>query len=403
MQADKARKHTGATGISVAVVGVALILGYWIYRTGPETRTEDEVRPPKMVKAIAVHPAPGPIHVLAYGSVIPARRVTVEPQVSGQVIRQHEALRPGGFISTGEELYAIDPTLAELDLAGAKAEVARAEASLAEARRRLDEGRRLAEESVIPATELASLETTCRMQEATLERLKASQLRAVEELARHVIKAPFNAVVVDEGVELGQRVTPGDVTVTLVGTDDFWVRASVPADKLPWVRLPKKDQPGAPAVVILDTGEGTTIRYPGRVIQLLGDLTEVGRMARVLIQVEDPLSLQPEVRRPPLLLGSYVQIEIDAGEIPDVLTISRAALREGNRIWVVDANQQLQIREVKVRWAEGDSVLIDPALAPDEHLIVSGLRTALPGMEVKPQLDEAGDLSANERPDPITP
>ncbi|MCB1129089.1 MAG: biotin/lipoyl-binding protein, partial [Verrucomicrobiae bacterium] len=178
MQADNTQKRTHATGLSIAVIGVAVALGYWIHRTGPKTQAEEDVRPPRIVKAVSPTPAPARIHVVAYGSVVPARRVTVEPQVSGHVIRLHEGLRPGGFVKAGDELYAIDPTLAELELAGAEAQVARAEAGLAEARRRLEEGRRLAEESVIPATELASLETTCRMQEAELQRLKADRLRA---------------------------------------------------------------------------------------------------------------------------------------------------------------------------------------------------------------------------------
>lgn len=373
----------------MGLVAGALAIGWWIYRTGPTTQPEEEKRPPKLVRTIQIVPEARPIRVTAFGSVVPARRVVIEPQVSGHVVRQNPALRPGSLLKEGDELYAIDPTLTELDLSEAGAEVGRVEAVLAEAQRRLEEGRRLAQESVIPATELASLEATVRIQTAELERLRARRARTLELLERHVVRVPFNAVVVEEAVELGQRVTPGDGTVTLVGTDEFWVQASVPTDKLPWIRRPSGEAPGAAVVVQLDTGNGHLIDYPGEVIQLLGDIEEVGRMARVLIAVQDPLQLEGAGGPSPLLLGSYVRVAIDAGEIEDVLAIERSALREGDRIWVVDTRSRLQIREVEVRWSEGETVLIDPVLEPGESLIVSDLRVALPDMEVKPQPADA--------------
>jgi RND family efflux transporter MFP subunit len=370
-----------------------------VYRTGPTTEPETPQRSPKIVKTVTPLPATHAIRLSAYGSVVPARRVVIEPQVSGHVIRQHPGLRPGGQLKTDEELYAIDPRLTELDLAEAEADLKRVRAVLLEARRKLEEGRRLATELVIPATELAALESAVEIQKAELERLTARRDRNVELLERHIVRAPFNALVIEEAVELGQRVTPGDATVTLVGTDEFWVQAALPTDQVPWVRLPEANRPGASVQVDLDTGEGRRVTYRGEVVQLLGDLDQVGRMARVLIRVTDPLQLAESADRPPLLLGSYVRVGIDAGELHQVLAVDRAAVREGNRIWVVDANSRLQIREVTVRWREGETLLIDVVLKPNESLIVSDLRVALPDQEVKPQ--PAEDELADASPAPV--
>lgn len=374
--------------MALLLAGAGMV-SVWIYVTGPTTQPEEEKRPPKTVKTSTLQPTTHPISVTAFGTVIPARRVIVEPQVSGHIVRLSPKLIPGGQLREGEELYAIDSQLAELSRREAEAELARGEAELKEAQRKWQEGQRLAAESVIPATELASLESELRMREAELERLKARSARTVELLQRHVVRAPFNAVVVAEAIEVGQRVDPGDATATLVGTDEFWVRVALPTDKVPWVQLPGPHKPGASASILLDTGEGSPLRYNGRVIQLLGDMEEEGRMARVLIRVEDPLGLNSTAPAPPLLLGSYVRVEIEAGQLEHVLVIDRPALREGDRIWIVDAANRLQIRKVNVRWRDETTVSIDadlePALRAGEQLVVSDLRVALPDMEVKPQ------------------
>jgi RND family efflux transporter MFP subunit len=292
-------------------------------------------------------------------------------------------------LQEGEELYAIDSKLIELDLQVNKAEIDRAQAQLDEDRRKWTEGQQLAADQLIPTTELASLESAVHMQQAELERLKARQARNQELLVRHIVRTPFNAIVLDEAIEIGQRVQPGDTTVTLVGTDEFWVQASLPTDQLRWVQLPSADRAGAGAVVLLDPGNGQSTRFEGEVLQRLGDLTEVGRMARILIRIQDPLRLGATGHNAPLLLGSYVRVEIDAGELKNVLALDRAALREGDRIWVADPEGRLQIRPVVVRWRKDETVYIDDAMQPGEVLIVSNLRVALPGMAVQPQSVEA--------------
>ncbi|MGI9244524.1 MAG: efflux RND transporter periplasmic adaptor subunit, partial [Verrucomicrobiales bacterium] len=123
----------------------------------------------------------------------------------------------------------------------------------------------------------------------------------------------------------------------------------------------------------------------GRVVRLLGDLEALGRMARVLIAVDEPLAGSGDANGLPLLLGSYARVEIEAGELEDVIAIPRTALRDGDRLWAVDASNTLQIHETELRWVDGETLLVNNTLAAGEKLIVSGLRAALPGMEVDPQ------------------
>lgn len=87
----------------------------------------------------------------------------------------------------------------------------------------------------------------------------------------------------------------------------------------------------------------------------------------------------------PLLLGSFVRVEIEAGILENVLVIPQGTLREGQKIWVVDQKNELQIRDVEILWVRQDSVLIGNVMRPGEQLIASDLKAPLPGLKVNPQ------------------
>ncbi len=376
-------KATQSRWKSVLVVVVGVLLGWWFFWTGPVTKPVVKEQPAKVVQTIRVRPGTQPITITAYGTVIPARQVTIQPEVTGLVARQHPELMPGGRVKQGEVLFEIDPTLMELTVEESAASVAQAEAGFKEAERKRDEAQRLANDHLVPESELKALEAAVRIRKADLERLKAGLARSKELLKRHQVRAPFNALVVDEAVETGQRVDTGFEAVTLVGTDEFWIKAALPMDKLERIDSRPGHGEGLAAEVYLATGDGKTCHRSGRVVRVLGDLEKTGRMARVLVKIADPLGLQGEADSEPFLLNSYVRVEIDAGTLENVLAIDRAALRENQRIWVVGADHKLQIRDVTVRWSTEETIYIDNVLKPDEVLVVSSLRVALPGMKVR--------------------
>ena len=121
----------------------------------------------------------------------------------------------------------------------------------------------------------------------------------------------------------------------------------------------------------------------GQVLRLMGELDPEGRMARLLIVIDDPLNLRSGEHDGKILLGSYVQVRIDGGYIDKVYSIPRPALREGDVIWVQDNESKLQIRTVSVVWRRADDVLVHVDLRPGEKLILSRLQSPLPGIQVK--------------------
>lgn len=396
------QRRTISILLPLAIVGIGVVLGGILVLTGPTTSADEKVSAVTIVRTMALSPRTESVSVAAYGPIIPARRVTIEPQVSGQVIHYHEALVPGGFIGEGEELVAIDPSDYELELAEHESALEQALFEL-----EVEKGRQVVAQREWQLLESDLMESEVnqslvlrkphlRRTEAMIRSATNEIARAELALSRTSVTSPFNAMVLDEVIEQGQLVQAGSEIATLVGTDEFWVQATLPMAELRRIQLPGPGQPGASATVYLDAGNGHLVAWPGTVVRLLSDLEPTGRMARVLISVKDPLGLSGDGSKLPLLLGSYVRAEVDAGTLTNILVIPRSALREGERIWVVDDENSLHIRDTEILWTRPDTVIIANVINAGEQLVISGVRTALPGMKVNPQSD--APTSAEEKP-----
>lgn len=360
--------------------------------TAPTTEPVEKVKAVKIVQTIDAKPSDQAIYVRAEGIVIPTREVTIKPEVRGRVLEQHEKLVPGGRVGIGEKLVSIDRAEYELALKEHQAALEEAEFAIA-----VEEGRQVVAKREFGLLEKdldgSSVNQALVLRQPHLERAQAILAKAENEIARAElalrrtnIYAPFNAIVIEESVEVEQLVTSGDSICKLAGSDAFWVRVSIPFEYLRRIKMSESGEPGSNVTVYLDKGAGIRAEWSGIVERLLGDLDPETRMARVLIRVDDPLGLEATENssRFPLLLGSYVSVGIDAGVLENVITIPRKALHENN-LWLVDDSDELQIRATRVLWREDETLLVENVLEDGERVIVSDLRAALPGMKVSPQ------------------
>ncbi len=394
------KKFTGYILIFLVAAGTALGL----YASRPQAKKSKMRSPVPLVKTIKVSPRSEQVYVEAFGTVIPAKKMAVLSEVEGRIIDINPELIPGGLINKGSLVVRIDPTDYALLISERKAEVTEAQYKL-----ELEKGRqviakqewRLLEEK-IAATQtgksLALREPHLRSVRAQLEAAKSRLAAAELEEKRTTIRASFNALILEEFVEKGQLVGRQTQIATLVGTDYFWVQASIPLARLARITFPEKTgQKGAGVRIILQINEGLSIIRHGFAFKLLGDLDSKGRMARMLIKVNDPLKLAAKAAenvegksdKDKILLGSYVKVEIDAGVLDNVYAIPRQALRAGDRIWILNQKNRLDIRPVDIVWRRQDEILVTVELAPQERLIVSRLQSPLPGMKVQSDVDMA--------------
>ena len=96
----------------------------------------------------------------------------------------------------------------------------------------------------------------------------------------------------------------------------------------------------------------------------------------------------------PLLLGSYVEVEIAATRLTNVVEVPRSAVHEGNIVYVMAPDNTLDVRQVEVAWGRPDSVLVRSGLNEGELVIRSRLGTAVQGMLLR-RADQSSSPSAS--------
>jgi multidrug efflux pump subunit AcrA (membrane-fusion protein) len=389
-----------AGGIGVAVLLVKL-------KTPP--KKAERANRPTPVKVLVAVESSQPIRVVANGTVVAAQEIVVQPELMGRVVWKNPELVPGGKLKKGEPLLRIDPRdytaaveqqLAQLESRRLAFEQERSRRVIAQREWDLfgDAGAPDADPDA-EGRSLALREPHLRSAEASLRAAQTAVEQSRIALSRTQIIVPFNALVQSENVDIGQLVSPSAQLARLVGTDAFWVQVSVPVDNLPWIRIPGlTGDDGSPATVSQQIG-ASRIERKGKVVRLFGDLDPVGRMARVLVEIPEPLraddraeaakgavrdgASDPRSSSLPLLLGAYVRVHIDAGNLEGVIEIPRTAMHEGDIVYVADADGKLRLRRPSVVWRTEDMLLVRGALKSGDQVIVSQVATALEGMDVR--------------------
>jgi RND family efflux transporter MFP subunit len=232
---------------------------------------------------------------------------------------------------------------------------------------------------------LALREPQLRSAQAALKAAESGLEQARLAVGKTGLVVPFNALVQNRTVDIGQLIAPGAPIATLVGTDSFWVQVSIPVGRVSRIDVPglRGARQGSTARIRQRTGEGVVERN-ARVVRLLGDLDPAGRMARLLIEIDDPLALRGEPEAgAPLLLGAYVEVVIEGHEMENVVELPREALRDDDTVFLVGKGDKLVVRQVEVVWRQRDHVMVGKGLAAGDRVIVSPLAAPVAGMNIQ--------------------
>ena len=374
--------------LSLAVIGAGIAGAAYITKTAPKAQRRPPQKMSPLVQVVHAQPETHEVIVSAMGTVIPAREIVLESQVAGEIVFIHPEFTEGGFLEKGAEVLRIDPQDYSLALTLAQARVKDAESKLKqleeEAAAAKDEWRNLyqgRQEDLSEPPPLLVKEPQLSAAKAMLTAEKAEVQKARLNLARTKIRAPFNSIVRSKNVDIGSQVSGQEKLAELVGTDEYWVQASIPVDRLSWIKIPQKPAESGSKVRIFYR---TADQRAGRVIKLLGALETEGRMARILVGVKDPLGIKTAGNNQlPLLIGEYVRIEIEGRQLQNVYQIPRAALRDDANLWIVSNDGKLEIRKVEIVWRDTQTVLLREGLEPGDRLIVSDLASPIHGMPVQ--------------------
>lgn len=370
--------------LPLAILGGAAVVARALFLVGPTAERKKPAPRVAAVEVVEVQPRDATASVRANGAVEAALRVDVVPQITGKVSWVSPSLVPGGRFDKGDTLLRIEAGDYALQVRQQRSAVDRARLDL-----KIEKGRgRIAEKEWAligegadeQEKELGLRKPHLDSAKSAVRSAKASLSRAKMDLGRTTLRAPFNATVVAEQVDVGQVVGPSSLLATLVGVDRLWVRVSVPMEQLADIHVPGVNaEEGSPAVVVNELGQ-ERYEWSGRVERLVSQLETETRTAQVIVAVDNPFDA-PDGGLP-LLPGSYVTVEIEGKVKKDVFVVPRTALHEGQRIWVVGKDSMLRRRPVVVTWSSPEEVFVT-GLRPGDRVVTSPMSLPIDGMKVK--------------------
>lgn len=376
--------------VPIAILAVAIPYANELYTSGPVAERKSRERIPRKVEVVEVAPQLQGPRIAAWGEVVPSRRLTLRPEVPGNIVDLHPNLVEGGLIKAGDRLVEMNKTGASFALAEAEATIAEIQARIAIERGQATRAARDLQRAPLELTEeqraLVLREPQMAQLVAELASAEAAREQALLNLNKTSIYAPFDLLVLSEQVSRGTAVTTGTELAEMVSIDSFTVNVAVPAASMEWLDVEGEGVVHLSQPEVWAAGE---VRI-GRISRRGASLTETGRMVEVLVEVDDPLSRRNENRgQHKLILGSFLQAEFDGRPVPDALVLDRSYLRDDGKVWIMTDEDTLDIRNVDIAWRGADEVLIVGGIEPGDRVVTTNLAISAQGMKLR--LNEAGE------------
>ena len=364
--------------IVASLFGAAVLMA-----TSPQVEPSNAAPVPPTVRVRDVQPEPVRLRVHSQGTVVPDTQSQLIPEVSGRVTWMSGALVNGGYFERGQTLLRLDDKDYRSNLTRAQATLTRAEAEFEHTRYEYERMKSLEERHLASRSQMQAAQRDYRVAEAALRDARANVEQTSRNLERTEVKAPFTGLVRDESVDIGQLVGPGSPVATIYASDRLEVRLPIADRQLGFLNLPvghrgELPRDRQPTVTLSAEYAGLPLEWTGNVVRTEAQIDTASRMVNVVARIagnsEDSL---PAV-------GLFVNADIEGLLVDDIVVLPRNALRSGNRVLVVDADNRLRFREVELLRLYQDDVLIEAGLAAGERVCVSPMQTPIDGMRVDP-------------------
>ena len=369
-------------GIPVVVVlgGAAVAAAVSVMATEPVIVAQDE--PELVVQTQVARVGTHQAIVAATGLIAPGREVFVIPEVSGRIVYVSERLVPGGRFRTGDVMARIDARDYELAVEQQRGLVRSAELEVEMERARqaiaLEEWRLLGDGGEPPS--LVLRESQRAAAEMNLNATRSALDRARLGLERTELRAPFNSTVLAEAVDEGQVVGLQSQVARLIGTDEVRILLSVRLEDLELIQLPVDGEEGSLVLVRQRVGADRVVEKTGRVAHRVDELDPETRRAQILVLVENPMSLGDTL---PLLPGAFVDAEVRGRSIARAIAVPRAAVYDGNTVWVLSAQSKLERRSISPVWSDDAYVYVSEGLEDGAALVLSPLVNPVEGASAR--------------------
>lgn len=324
------------------------------------------------------------------GRTTPFMVAELRPQVSGIILKRQ--FTEGSEVKAGDTLYQIDPAVYRAAHDSAKAGLARAEANVYSARLKAGRYADLVKLEAVSAQANDDAVAALKQAEAEVASARAAVEKARIDLDFTRVTSPISGRIGRSTVTAGALVTANQsaALATVQQLDPIYVDLTQSSVEL--LRLKRALEEGK---ISRAGGQSVPVRL------LLEDGSQYGaegKLAFSEVSVDSgtgSVTLRAVFPNPKgeLLPGMYVRARLVQGQNDSAILVPHAALSRDPRgnavVMVVGAENKVEARMVSAARSLGDKWVVTDGLGAGDRIIVSGLQTIRPGVQVQPQEAEA--------------
>ncbi|WP_394252038.1 efflux RND transporter periplasmic adaptor subunit [Vibrio profundi] len=335
-----------------------------IAASAPESEEKADIQSEPTVEVVSLFPSDHRVVITSYGEVQPLESTRLSAHVSGEVISWHKNFITGGIVKRGETLFTIEKDNYEAAVLEAEANLASAQASLIEEQAKAKVAERQAKKiSDKQVSDLYLRKPQVLSAQAQVKSARAALKRAKRDLENCVVIAPYDALVIERDIGVGQYVSAGAQVAVLNNVESAEVQ--VPIAGFDSAFLPE-NYSGLTATVVQDGIEKVTRN--GVIDRDLGVIDSSTRMVNMVVRIKDPYGL--DSKKPALKFGSYVEVSFGGKELQHIYKLPQEYVNN-RTVWVMNENNELHPRTVNVVRAEGEFLLIASGLQQADQLVLT--------------------------------
>jgi len=364
-------------GIAVLVAGI-VAWRLWSQRAPTATRGGGAGDAPVPVTVVAAESKDVPIFLNALGTVQALNTVTVNAQVSGQLMAIH--FKEGEEVKQGSLIAEIDPRTFQAALDQALAKKKQDEAQLSASRSTLARYEELIKQHFVAAQDLENQRQTVRQQEALVAADDAAISSARTQLSFTKITAPIDGIAGIRQVDVGNLISANGSTgiVVLTQVHPLNVLFSLPEQNIDLVRTS-----GSPAdslaVTALDRNDSHEIAQG--VLKVVDN--QIDTTTGTFKLKAEFTNLQNT-----LWPGQFVNVRVQVRTVAGGVVVPATAVQrgpDGSYAYVVQGDNTVAMTALEVGDEASDStVLIKSGLKPGDKVVTEGQFRLKPGSKVQP-------------------